>query len=175
MSKSQHCPNAWPVVQTRAQQVQLAASDIPLRFRTAVHCSLFALYGLGGWLVQRKLLPIRVLLSAIGFTFSLVFATQGVVQTLADTRKVTSSMQRWSQSSFAYCYLVPVHTVWPWCCLESAELDDPVVFACTASFPVVHFAFACIGLFHQCCRDFNAEKSAISPRRFMVARRLCHS
>lgn len=62
--------------------------------RTAVHCSLFALYGLGGWLVQRKLVPIRVLLSAIGFTFSLVFATQGVVQTLADTRKVTSSMQR---------------------------------------------------------------------------------
>lgn len=44
--------------------------------------------------MQRKLLPIRVLLSAIGFTFSLVFATQGVVQTLADTRKVTSSMQR---------------------------------------------------------------------------------
>lgn len=71
-----------------------------------MHCSLFALYGLGGWLVQRKLLPIRVLLSAIGFTFSLVFATQGVVQTLADTRKVTSSMQRWSQSSFAHCYLV---------------------------------------------------------------------
>ena len=64
--------------------------------RTAVHCSLFALYGLGGFLVQRKLLPIRVLLSAIGFTFSLVFATQGVVQTLADTRKVTSSIQRCS-------------------------------------------------------------------------------
>ena len=68
-------------------------------FRTAVHCSLFALYALGGWLVQRKLLPIRVLLSAIGFTFSLVFATQGVVQTLADTRKVTASMQRWSFTS----------------------------------------------------------------------------
>lgn len=84
----------------QAQQVQLAASDTELLFRTAVHCSLFALYGLGGWLVQRKLLPIRVLLSAIGFTFSLVFATQGVVQTLADTRKVTSSMQRWSLTSF---------------------------------------------------------------------------
>ena len=62
--------------------------------RTAVHASLFALYALGGYLVRRKLLPIRVLLSAIGFTFSLVFATQGVVQTLADTRKVTFSMQR---------------------------------------------------------------------------------
>ena len=72
-----------------------AACENELLFRTAVHCSLFALYGLGGWLVQRKLLPIRVLLSAIGFTFSLVFATQGVVQTLADTRKVTSSVQRW--------------------------------------------------------------------------------
>ena len=63
--------------------------------RTAIHCSLFALYGLGGLLVQRNLIPIRVLLSAIGFTFSLVFATQGVVQTLADTRKVTSSIQRY--------------------------------------------------------------------------------
>lgn len=62
--------------------------------RTAIHCSLFALYALGGFLVQRKLIPIRVLLSAIGFTFSLVFATQGVVQTLADTRKVTASVQR---------------------------------------------------------------------------------
>lgn len=80
--------------------MQLAASETELLFRTAVHCSLFALYGLGGWLVQRKLLPIRVLLSAIGFTFSLVFATQGVVQTLADTRRVISSMQRWSLTSF---------------------------------------------------------------------------
>lgn len=70
-----------------------------LLFRTAVHCSLFALYGLGGWLVQRKLVPIRVLLSAIGFTFSLVFATQGVVQTLADTRKVTSSLHRYCHFS----------------------------------------------------------------------------
>lgn len=59
-----------------------------------MHLSLFSLYGLGGYLVQRKLIPIRVLLSAIGFTFSLVFATQGVVQTLADTRKVSFSVQR---------------------------------------------------------------------------------
>ncbi|KAL3154551.1 hypothetical protein ABBQ32_014008 [Trebouxia sp. C0010 RCD-2024] len=71
-----------------------AKANVESLNRTAVHCSLFALYGLGGWLVQRKLVPIRVLLSAIGFTFSLVFATQGVVQTLADTRKVTSSLHR---------------------------------------------------------------------------------
>lgn len=71
-----------------------AKANVESLNRTAVHCSLFALYGLGGFLVQRKLLPIRVLLSAIGFTFSLVFATQGVVQTLADTRRVTSSIQR---------------------------------------------------------------------------------
>ena len=83
----QHC-NLTPLLQHKHL----------LPFRTAVHCPLFALYGLGGWLVQRKLVPIRVLLSAIGFTFSLVFATQGVVQTLADTRKVTSSMQRCCQS-----------------------------------------------------------------------------
>ena len=62
--------------------------------RGAVHLSLLALYGVGGWMVRRGLMPIRVLLSSIGFTFSLVFATQGVVQTLADVRRVAGSMRR---------------------------------------------------------------------------------
>ena len=56
--------------------------------------SLLALYGLGGFLVNRGLMPIRVLLSAIGFTFSLVFATQGVVQSFSDVRRVQASLRR---------------------------------------------------------------------------------
>ena len=62
--------------------------------RAAIHLSLLALYGLGGLLVSRGLMPIRVLLSAIGFTFSLVFATQGVVQSFSDTRRVSACLRR---------------------------------------------------------------------------------
>ena len=44
--------------------------------RSSIHLSLLALYALGGWLVSADLMPIQILLSAIGFTYSLVFATQ---------------------------------------------------------------------------------------------------
>lgn len=64
--------------------------------RGAIHLSLLAVYGYGGWLVSKGLLPLRVLLSAIGYTFSLVFATQGMMQSLADTRRLTSGFQRWA-------------------------------------------------------------------------------
>ena len=60
-----------------------------------MHLSLLALYALGGFLVSQGLMPIRILLSAIGFTFSLVFATQGLVQTLSDVRRVSGSLDRW--------------------------------------------------------------------------------
>ena len=59
-----------------------------------MHLSLMALYGVGGWLVRKGMMPIRVLLSSIGYTFSLIFATQGVVQTLADVRRISASMRR---------------------------------------------------------------------------------
>ncbi|KAK9792243.1 hypothetical protein WJX73_005289 [Symbiochloris irregularis] len=62
--------------------------------RGAIHVSLLALYGYGGWLVSRGLMPLRVLLSAIGFTFSLVFASQGVVQSFTDTRRVGAGLRR---------------------------------------------------------------------------------
>ena len=62
--------------------------------RAAIHLSLLALYGYGGWLVSKGLMPVRVLLSAIGFTFSLVFATQGVVQTFSDTRRISAGIRR---------------------------------------------------------------------------------
>lgn len=47
-----------------------------------------------GFLVNHDLMPIRTLLSAIGFTFSLVFATQGLLQTWTDARQTRSSIQR---------------------------------------------------------------------------------
>ena len=62
-----------------------------------MHLSLLALYALGGFLVNQGLMPIRILLSAIGFTFSLVFATQGLVQTLSDVRRVSGSLDRWDR------------------------------------------------------------------------------
>ena len=62
-----------------------------------MHLSLLALYALGGFLVSQGLMPIRILLSAIGFTFSLVFATQGLVQTLSDVRRVSGSLDRWGR------------------------------------------------------------------------------
>ena len=63
--------------------------------RGAIHLSLIALYGLGGYLVSRGLMPLRVLLSAVGFTFSLVFATQGCVQTFSDARRAVVSLRRY--------------------------------------------------------------------------------
>lgn len=62
--------------------------------RGAIHLSLLALYGYGGWLVNTGQITIGILLSAIGFTFSLVFATQGLLQTWADLRKTISSIRR---------------------------------------------------------------------------------
>lgn len=44
--------------------------------RGAIHISLLSLYTYGGFLAQQGLLPVRSLLSSIGFTFSLVYSTQ---------------------------------------------------------------------------------------------------
>lgn len=62
--------------------------------RGAIHLSLLALYGLGGQLVSSGLIPLRVLLSAIGFTFSLTFATQGLLQSWTDARRAGSALKR---------------------------------------------------------------------------------
>ncbi len=62
--------------------------------RGAIHISLVALYGLGGYLINRGLSPVRTLLSAIGFTFSLVFATQGAMQSFADASNALRSLRR---------------------------------------------------------------------------------
>lgn len=62
--------------------------------RGAVHLSLLFLYGLGGYLVNTGLMPIRTLLSAVGFTFSLIFATQGLLQTWTDARQTMAAVSR---------------------------------------------------------------------------------
>jgi len=61
--------------------------------RSAIHISLLALFLYGGYLVNSGQLPIGVLLTAIGFTFSMVFATQGLVNTLADMRKASAALE----------------------------------------------------------------------------------
>lgn len=44
--------------------------------RLAIHVSLLVLYAWGGWLVSHGQLPVGVLVTGIGFTFSLTFAIQ---------------------------------------------------------------------------------------------------
>ena len=38
---------------------------------------------------------VRLLLSAIGYTFALIFSTQGAIQSTADLRKATAAIRRW--------------------------------------------------------------------------------
>jgi ATP-binding cassette subfamily B (MDR/TAP) protein 10 len=62
--------------------------------RAAIHASLVALYALGGALVHAGLMPVRTLVSAIGFTFSLTFASQGALQTFTDARQALAAVRR---------------------------------------------------------------------------------
>ena len=62
--------------------------------RGAIHASLLALYAWGGWLVSAGLMPLRVMISAIGFTFSLTYATQGIVNTLSELRRASGALSR---------------------------------------------------------------------------------
>lgn len=62
--------------------------------RGAIHASLLALYGWGGWLVSEGIMPLRVLISGIGFTFSLMYATQGIVNSLSELRRASGAMMR---------------------------------------------------------------------------------
>ena len=62
--------------------------------RGAVHISLLVLFWYGGHLVRQGLLPYRVLVAAIGYVFSLVYACQGVINTLMDFRKAESALSR---------------------------------------------------------------------------------
>lgn len=62
--------------------------------RGAIHASLLALYAWGGWLVAHGLMPLRVMVSGIGFTFSLMYATQGTVSSLSELRRASGAFQR---------------------------------------------------------------------------------
>ena len=62
--------------------------------RGAIHFSLLALYAYGGMLVNSGKIPLRILLSAIGFTFSLIFATQGLLQSWTDARQAGAAVKR---------------------------------------------------------------------------------
>jgi ATP-binding cassette subfamily B (MDR/TAP) protein 10 len=47
-----------------------------------------------GFYVSKGLVPVRVMLSAIGFTYSLIFATQGLLQTWTDARSCSAALSR---------------------------------------------------------------------------------
>lgn len=62
--------------------------------RLAIHTSLIVLYSLGGWLIANGYMSLKTLLAGIGFTFSLIFASQGVVNTISDLRGAQASIKR---------------------------------------------------------------------------------
>lgn len=62
--------------------------------RGAIHASLLALYSWGGLLVSKGLMPLGVLISGLGFTFSLTYATQGIVNTLSEMRRASGALGR---------------------------------------------------------------------------------
>merc|ERR1712176_1538379 len=62
--------------------------------RFSIYASLLSLYVYGGFLVNSGVMPLRVLISGIGYTFSLVFATQGITNTFADLAKAATSVRK---------------------------------------------------------------------------------
>lgn len=62
--------------------------------RMAIHLSLLMLYAWGGYLVSQGMMPVGVLVSGIGFTFSLMYATQGAVNTLSELRRAAGAFDR---------------------------------------------------------------------------------
>ncbi|KAJ9505384.1 hypothetical protein QJQ45_024133 [Haematococcus lacustris] len=97
--------------------------------RGAIHASLLALYAWGGWLVSSGLMPLRVMVSGIGFTFSLMYATQasgrgrvaltnqptiylaGTVNTLSELRRASGAFSRVSRipAAMTPCQPDPEH------------------------------------------------------------------
>lgn len=71
-----------------------AKSQFEATNRLVIHLSLLSLFAWGGWLVSRGLMAVGVLVSGIGFTFSLMYATQGTVNTLSELRRATGAFGR---------------------------------------------------------------------------------
>ena len=59
-----------------------------------MHVSLILLYAYGGWLVQQGLISLGTLLAAIGFTFSLLYSAQGLLQSWISLRGAAASVGR---------------------------------------------------------------------------------
>ena len=62
--------------------------------RFAIYSSLIMLYTYGGLLVVNGAMPVRSLIAGIGYTFSLVFATQGITNTFADLSRALVSFKK---------------------------------------------------------------------------------
>ncbi|KAJ6761286.1 ATP-BINDING CASSETTE SUB-FAMILY B [Salix purpurea] len=62
--------------------------------RVAVYISLLTLYSLGGSKVKAGLLSVGTVASFIGYTFTLTFAVQGLVNTLGDLRGALAAIER---------------------------------------------------------------------------------
>jgi ATP-binding cassette subfamily B (MDR/TAP) protein 10 len=62
--------------------------------RIAIYVSLMALYVLGGSKVKAGQLSVGTMVSFIGYTFTLTFAVQGMVNTLADLRGMLAAVER---------------------------------------------------------------------------------
>eukprot|EP00210_Caulerpa_lentillifera_P005708 g5459.t1 len=62
--------------------------------RSAVHFSLLVLFWYGGSLVRQGLLPYRMLVTSIGYVFSIVYASQGMVNSYVDYQKAKTALQR---------------------------------------------------------------------------------
>ena len=71
-----------------------AKANLEALTRAGIHASLLALFALGGALVRAGLLPPGVLLTAVGFTYSLVYAVAGLVATVADGRRAAAAGAR---------------------------------------------------------------------------------
>ncbi|XP_073272575.1 ABC transporter B family member 28-like [Primulina huaijiensis] len=79
--------------------------------RIAVYVSLMALYSLGGGKVKAGKLPVGTMVSFIGYTFTLTFAVQGVVNTFGDLRGAFAAVER-------------INTV-----LSGTEIDEALAYA----------------------------------------------
>ncbi|KAK6118059.1 hypothetical protein DH2020_048224 [Rehmannia glutinosa] len=79
--------------------------------RVAVYVSLMALYCLGGSKVKAGELAVGTMVSFIGYTFTLTFAVQGMVNTFGDLRGALAATER-------------INSV-----LSSAEIDEALAYA----------------------------------------------
>lgn len=84
-----------PTLTQRPDLPALLQSTLEAVNRLAIHISLLVLYSLGGWLIANGYMSLKTLMAGIGFTFSLIFASQGVVNTMSEWRMVEASVARY--------------------------------------------------------------------------------